>query len=112
MMNNKTRKVMENMVANYGNKEFTFDRWEAMFNTSCYYSINAGITFNTFRKYANLEKIIRTEAVTVQELVDKLNQYGECQYDEDDYDYNVKYIVKDNQPFKEITLYRFNGIKG
>ena len=103
-----TRKILEQVAADWMNKERDFEQWEHLFDARGHnmFGKTYPLSFSTFRKYAKLEKVTTYNPVTVEELVNLLN---ECAGD-DCYNGSWKYVVKDGKPYEVITGYKLIAI--
>ena len=103
-MLNNTRKVLEQVAADWMGKDRDWETWEYMFDSRGQNMFGAtyAISWSTFRKYATLDKVETFVPVTVEELVDLLNDcagndlYGAC----------WEYVMRDGLPYERVITYR------
>lgn len=107
-MLNNTRNVLEQVAADWMGKDRDWETWEHMFD-SCgrnMFGTTYAISWSTFRRYATLEKVETFVPVTVEELVDMLNDCA----GNDLYGASWEYVMRDGLPYERVITYRLVNI--
>lgn len=107
-MLNSTRNILEQVAADWMGKDRDWETWEHMFD-SCgrnMFGATYPISWSTFRRYAILEKVETFDPVTVEELVDLLNDCA----GNDLYGASWEYVMRDGLPYERIISYRLVNV--
>lgn len=97
MRKESTKIALEKLEKEYKGQRRKWEQWERLVNEK------SEISFSTFRKYIKLEKVISKNEVSIEEIVELLNNCAgnDCYY------CDWQYEVIDGKPYEIIIYYEW-----